>query len=108
LEEKYIRNINRAEELIKLAIVASPGESRAHVALTRLEGRRGQSSQASVRRLANACMSMEHKHAAEPTDGRLYNAWAHLEVTSRRLLVARKILHKGMEKFPNDQSVSNT
>jgi tetratricopeptide (TPR) repeat protein len=108
LEEKYICNINRAEELIKLAIMASPGESRAHVALTRLEGRRGQSSKASVRRLANACMSMEHEHAAEPTDGRLYNAWAHLEVTSRRLTVARKILSKGMEKFPNDQSVSNT
>lgn len=108
LEEKYIHNINRAEELIKLAIMASPGESRAHVALTRLEGRRGQSSQASVRRLEKACMSMEHEHAAEATDGRLYNAWAHLEVTSRRLKVAQKILLKGMEKFPNDQSVSNT
>lgn len=106
LEEKYIRNVDRAEELIRLALMESPGESRAHVALARLQGRRGQSSKASARRLANACM-MEHENATEPTDGRLYNAWAHLEVTSRRLPAARKILQKGMEKFPNDQSVSH-
>ena len=105
LEEKYARNVDRAEELIRLALLQSPGESRAHVALARLEGRRNSGEDASRRRLANTCISMEHENAAEPTDGRLYNAWAHLEVKSRRLPAARKILLKGMEKFPNDQSV---
>jgi tetratricopeptide (TPR) repeat protein len=106
LEEKYVRDVDRAEELIRLALLQSPGESRAHVALARLEGRRNSGEDASRRRLANACMSMEHENAVEPTDGRLYNAWAHLEVKSRRLRAARKILLKGMKKFPNDQSVS--
>jgi tetratricopeptide (TPR) repeat protein len=109
LEEKYAHNVDRAEELIRLSLQESPGESRAHVALARLEGRRNNggsaSKEASVRRLANACISMEHENADKATDGRLYNAWAHLEVTSRRLPAARKILRKGMDKFPNDQSV---
>lgn len=109
LEEKYAHDADRAEELIRLSLHESPGESRAHVALARLEGRRnngGGSKEASVRRLANACISMEHENATEVTDGRLYNAWAHLEVTSRRFRAARKILLKGIEKFPDDQSVS--
>lgn len=108
LEEKYAANVNRAEELIRLALLQSPASSRAHVALARLEGRRQKSSgdDASRRRLADACISMEDENAVEPTDGRLYNAWAHLEVKSRRLTAARKILAKGMEKFPSDQSVS--
>lgn len=107
LEEKYIRKVARAEELLKLALLESPGDSRAHVALARLEGRKKSSStEASVRRLANACISLENvATTAESTDGRLYNAWAHLEVTSRRYQAARKILRKGMEKFPHDQSV---
>ena len=94
LEEKYARDVDRAEELIRLALLQSPGESRAHVALARLEGRRSNdagSKEAAVRRLANACMSMEHEKAAKVTDGRLYNAWAHLEVKSRRLPAARKV-----------------
>lgn len=112
LEEKYAKNVDRAEELIRLALLQSPGESRAHVALARLEGRRNDdhkgAREATVRRLANACISMEHENNdAKVTDGRLYNAWAHLEVTSRRLPAARKILLKGMEKFPKDQSVSS-
>jgi len=108
LEEKYANDVDRAEELIRLALLQSPRESRAHVALARLEGRRNNAGakEATVRRLANACISMEHENAATVTDGRLYNAWAHLEVKSRRLPAARKILQKGMEKFPEDQSVS--
>lgn len=111
LEEKYAHNVDKAEELIRLALLQSPSESRAHVALARLEGRRNNntsSKEATVRRLANACISMEHENSAKVTDGRLYNAWAHLEVTSGRLPAARKILRKGMEKFPNDQSVRIT
>lgn len=108
LEEKYAHDVDRAEELIRLALLNSPGESRAHVALARLEGRRNNADakDATVRRLANACISMEHENSAKARDGRLYNAWARLEVSSRRLPAARKILQKGVEKFPEDQSVS--
>ncbi len=111
LEEKYAHNVDRAEELIRLALQESPGESRAHVALARLEGRRNNggsaSKEASVRRLANACISMEHENAAEVTDGRLYNAWAHLEVTSRRYNESTKDFAKGNGKV-SQRSIGKT
>lgn len=40
LEEKHFRNITGAEELLNLALQVSPGNSRAQVALARLEGRK--------------------------------------------------------------------
>lgn len=115
LEERYFSNFDRAEELINLALIHSPSSSLAHVALARLEGRRSQRArggddgnhgkEATVRRLANACVNIAKGSPASPSDGRLFNAWAHFEVKSRRLTAARKILRKGMENYPRDPSV---
>jgi tetratricopeptide (TPR) repeat protein len=116
LEERYFANYGRAEELIQLALIHSPGSSMAQVALARLEGRNQKRNSkngwsekdATVRRLANACISIEKgtNTAANPVDGRLFNAWANIEVKSRRFEAARKILKKGTEMYPNDHSVS--
>jgi tetratricopeptide (TPR) repeat protein len=111
LEEKYFRNFERAEELIELALVQSPGSGRAQVALARLEGRRSRrqnkSGKAATRkRLSEAVESIENGNAEPPSDGRLFNALAHVEVKSRKFDEARKILEKGIERFPDDVSVS--
>ena len=37
--------------------------------------------------------------------GRVYNAWAHLEVQDRKFDQARRILAKGMERYPEDPMV---
>lgn len=111
LEEKYFRNFERAEELIELALVQSPGSGRAQVALARLEGRRSRrqnkSGKAATRkRLTEAVENIESGHSELPSDGRLFNALAHVEVKSRKFDEARKILEKGIERFPDDVSVS--
>jgi tetratricopeptide (TPR) repeat protein len=111
LEEKYFHDMTRAEELIELALIQSPSSSRAHVALARLEGRlnrqRSQSGKDATRkRLADTCINIDNNEMPKPTDGRLFNAWAAIEVKSRRFDLARKILSKGRERFPNDKDVS--
>lgn len=121
LEERYFGQYDRAQQLIELALAHSPSSGLAQVALARLEGRIQQRTRgggvrsyderlpqdATVKRLANACFNIEkgttlvtNKH-----DGRLYNTWANMEVRSRRLSAARKILEKGCELYPLDQSV---
>jgi tetratricopeptide (TPR) repeat protein len=121
LEERYFGQYDRAQQLIELALAHSPSSGLAQVALARLEGRIQQRNRrgevrnyderlpqdATMKRLANACFNIEkgttlvtNKH-----DGRLYNTWANMEVRSRRLSVARKILEKGREVYPLDQSV---
>lgn len=117
LEERYFNNYDRALELIHLALAQSPGSSLANVALARLEGRiqrrstnKGWSgNDATARRLANACIDIQkgYRSPSDPNDGRLFNAWANIEVKSRRLSAARKILMKGMEIYPKDASVSS-
>lgn len=110
LEEKYFRDCDRAEEWIKLALAQDPSSSgRAQVAWARLEGRRNRrankSGKAATRkRLSEAVQSFENGES-ESTDGRLFNALAHVEVKSRNYLEARKILEKGIESFPDDVSV---
>ena len=39
-------------------------------------------------------------------DGRLFNAWADMEVKEKHYGKARKILIEGRKLFPNDQTVS--
>jgi tetratricopeptide (TPR) repeat protein len=109
LEERYFKNFDKAEELIKSSLICSPTSSLAQVALARLEGRRRQRHEgaeigkATVRRLASACMVDNDK--AMHSDGRVYNAWANIEVKSRRFAAARKILRQGLEKFPSDHAL---
>lgn len=106
LEEKYLNSWERAEELIQLALLQSPGNSRALVALSRLEERRdGGNTVGAKRRLASACLQQQERRQDGASDGRLFNAWAHLEVKARKLPAARKILLQGMKQFPRDQSL---
>jgi tetratricopeptide (TPR) repeat protein len=113
LEERYFSNFERAEELLKHSLAMSPTSGLTQVALARLEGRRRQqqqpgadSNKATVRRLANACIRIENGSSEDqPTDGRVYNAWANLEVKSRRFSAAQKILRKGIDRYPKDHSL---
>jgi tetratricopeptide (TPR) repeat protein len=112
LEERHFSNYGRAEELLKIALVLNPKSSLAQVALARLEGRSRQRLQgeevrtATRRRLANACITLEQGNAtSQPEDGRVYNAWANLEVKARRFDAARKILRRGLERYPKDYSL---
>lgn len=137
LEEKYFKQFDCAEEQLKLALQVSPNNSRAMVALARLEGRRVDSqrskyenpnksrnvdSKRDVKRqrddavkkeLKDACNRLAEGHTKEKAseksdvkDGRLFNAWAKLEVKDKNYGAARKILRQGMELFPHDHSVS--
>ena len=102
---------------------------------TTLEHRQSKDTRhnASVRRLASACMKLEqqqqqqqqqptdvgggntvtsksslrpkHHGSDVPTDGRIYNAWANIEVKAKRLSEARKILYRGLIQFPQDHTL---
>jgi tetratricopeptide (TPR) repeat protein len=110
LEEKYFRNFEMAEEWIQLALTQDPSSSgRAQVALARLYGRRNRRENksgkiATRKRLSEAVQSVENGET-ESTDGRVFNALAHVEVKSRNFEEARKILESGIERFPDDVSV---
>jgi tetratricopeptide (TPR) repeat protein len=65
-------------------------------------------------RLKAACSKIMASHDTEKkreqsdvADGRLFNAWAKLEVKDMKYDSARKILIQGMEMFPHDHSVSH-
>jgi tetratricopeptide (TPR) repeat protein len=112
LEERYFTNFDRAEELLQQSLAVSPTSGLAQVALARLEGRRRQrhqgedSKKATVQKLADACIANENGSIEhQPADGRVYNAWANLEVKSRRFSEARKILQKGIARYPEDHSL---
>ena len=117
LEERYFRNFDRAADLIQLSLALSPTSSVAQVALARLEGRRRQNQQnsrqeaqkATMRRLASACIEMEQKKNTteyQPAqDGRVFNAWANMEVKANRLKAAKNILQRGLRQHPNDFSL---
>ncbi len=133
LEEKHFLNVNRAEELLNLALRVSPGNSRALVALARLAGRKvdleissnGSTSTkddvvrrrqfAMKRQLQQICEKMINGERplrkskgkdSEVLDGRLFNAWADMEVKDRKYDSARRIIVEGMKLFPKDHSVS--
>lgn len=139
LEEKHFNDFKCAEEQLNLALRVSPGNSRAMVALAKLEGRKvdsqllksgmhGKNDNASnsgskrdVKRqvdytvkkeLEDACIRLIEGHKKETKtqqsdvkDGRLFNAWAKLEVKHKNFGAARKILKRGMDLFPHDHSV---
>lgn len=127
LEERHFRNLDNAADLIQQALALSPSNGRAHVALVRLEGRRSNnasqnsknsgikgkrgkknanknnptsSSDAGMKkRLAELCTQEELE------DGRLFNAWASMEVKAGRFSKAMEILKTGMKRFPLDQTL---
>lgn len=127
LEERYFSNFDLAEELIQRSLQSSTRtNSLAQVALARLEGRRRQQQQrgrggavdkeairqATVRKLAEACDLESKKRAVskditcdDDADGRVFNAWASMEVKAKRLTSAKKILRRGLERFPRDFSL---
>ena len=112
LEERYFFNFARAQELIQLALVLNPKSSLAQVALARCEGRSRQRLQgeevhaATKRRLANVCIGLEQGNVtSQPEDGRVYNAWANMEVKARRYDSARKILRRAVQRYPKDHSL---
>lgn len=120
LEERYCQNYGRAHQLLQMALEFCPSSSLAHVALARLEGRGAtnkDSKRATVRRLASACMmdaieatrkpnDERNQTKRRPQDGRVFNAWAHLEVQDRKYEKARKILAHGIARYPKDPMVS--
>ena len=129
MEERYCENYARAHELLQSALSHFPSSSLVHVALARLEGRRRQlqmgnskidGKKETARRLANACIHMERQQKGVKVSpgktenrskmpyndgGRVYNAWAHLEVQDQKFDKARKILAQGMERYPDDPMV---
>jgi tetratricopeptide (TPR) repeat protein len=116
LEERYFKNFDRAQELLHSALTLSPGSSLANVALARLEGRIQRrnnkndhsGNKATAKRLANVCNEIQKgkQRPSDPTDGRVFNALANLEVKSRRYSTAREILKRGMDMYPQDHAVS--
>jgi tetratricopeptide (TPR) repeat protein len=116
LEERYFKNFDRAQELLHSALALSPGSSLANVALARLEGRIQRrnnkndhsGNKATAKRLANVCNEIQKgkQRPSDPTDGRVFNALANLEVKSRRYSTAREILKRGMDMYPQDHAVS--
>ena len=110
LEEKYFRNFDKAAEWIHLALAQDSSNSgRAQVALARLEGRRNRrenkSGKVATRKRLSAAVQSVEQGTSESTDGRLFNALAHVEVKSRKFDEARKILQSGIQRFPDDVSV---
>jgi tetratricopeptide (TPR) repeat protein len=114
LEERCFGNFDRAHELIQQSLATSPSSSVARIALARLEGRRRMKSRggeeagnvAIAERLAKTCIGVENGTLpVQLADGRLFNAWASIEVKARRYKVARKILRKGMVQYPRDYSL---
>uniref|UniRef100_A0A6S8QV48 Uncharacterized protein n=1 Tax=Chaetoceros debilis TaxID=122233 RepID=A0A6S8QV48_9STRA len=134
LEENHFKKIDRAEELLQLALRVSPGNSRAMVALARLEGRRvdkvvgakphkNNSNRKYIgkdikrkrddvvkKQLQQACKALtkaggKASEKSEVKDGRLFNAWAKLEVKEGHYSKARDILQQGIVLFPEDHSL---
>lgn len=115
LEEQYFQDYSKAQELIHLALELSPESSLANVALARLEGRMQRRNnrddfsgyKATAKRLAKACASIEKgkRLPSDPTDGRVFNALASLEVKSKRFKMAREILKRGIEMYSQDHAL---
>jgi tetratricopeptide (TPR) repeat protein len=115
LEERYFQDFERAKTLLQLALELSPGSSLANVALARLEGRIDQrkpdgsqkGDRVTAKRLADACKEVEKKDKlpSDPTDGRIYNALAQIEVKAKRFRNAQQVLERGIQMYPKDHAV---
>lgn len=61
---------------------------------------------AAVRRLESTCQQIESDSPEKrPVDGRIYNAWANMEVKAKRFKEARDILYRGLSRYPLDHSL---
>ena len=109
LEERHFGDMDRAADLLNMALKRSPGNSRAQVALARLSGRRanqtGKNVAAVRKSLEEACTKHAIGEKSSVRDGRLFNAWAKLEVKAGNLSKARDILRQGIRDFPRDKSL---
>lgn len=114
LEERYFQDLERAKTLLNIALELNPGSSLANVALARFEGRNYQrnpdgsrSHNATAQRLADACKQIERQSQlpSDPSDGRVFNALAQIEVKAKRFRNAREVLKRGMQMYPLDHAV---
>lgn len=117
LEETVFRDLEKASELLKIALLdKNVKDSRAYMALARLGTSGGKVDDAVVKkRLREICSKQiktfkvdgEKGVALFPVkDGRLFNAWAKLESKSGSLVEAKDILEKGIMLYPKDHTVS--
>lgn len=116
LEETVFRDLEKASELLKLALSdRTVQDSRAYMALARLGTSGGKVDDTVVKkRLKEVCLKQLKAHQADGgkgvalfpvKDGRLFNAWAKLESKSDSLAAARDILKKGMLLYPKDHTL---
>lgn len=117
LEETVFRDLEKASELLKIALLdKNVKDSRAYMALARLGTSGGKVDDAVVKkRLREICSKQiktfkvdgEKGVALFPVkDGRLFNAWAKLESKSGSLVEAKDILENGIMLYPKDHTVS--
>jgi tetratricopeptide (TPR) repeat protein len=117
LEETVFRDLEKASELLKIALLdKNVKDSRAYMALARLGTSGGKVDDAVVKkRLREICSKQiktfkvdgEKVVALFPVkDGRLFNAWAKLESKSGSLVEAKDILENGIMLYPKDHTVS--
>lgn len=126
LEERYFANFEVAMELLQRCPEADTNTV-AQVALARLEGRRKRYQDtlntsstmdlpselirtASIERLSAACTNLEQqeekgKRPEGEADGRVFNAWARMEVEAKRYESAKQILQRGIDLFPKDYAL---
>lgn len=111
LEERYFNDTERAKTLLSLALKLSPGNNLANVAMARLEGRisqkTGNYNSTTAKRLADVCREIEERkqRPSDPSDGRVFNALAQIEVRARNFCKAREVLRRGIQMYPLDYNV---
>jgi len=113
LEEQYFRDYDRAEELIRMSLQKTPQSGRANVALARLEGRQNRRNDlsgkdATRKRLSKICTEIEKGYVKGPENGRMFNAWANVEIKARKFDEAYRILQSGINLYPIDTSLLNS
>jgi tetratricopeptide (TPR) repeat protein len=114
LEERCFKDVERAMTLLNMALKLSPDNSLANVAMARLEGRinqkTGNHNSATAKRLADACREIEDRkqRPSDPTDGRVFNALAQIEVRAKQFCNAREVLKRGIHMYPLDHNVRVT
>lgn len=113
LEERCFNDFELAKVFLFEALKLNPDNSLANVAMARLEGRINQTSgsdtRATAKRLADACRQIEKrkKKPSDPSDGRIFNALAKIEVRARKFRKARETLKRGVRLYPLDHNVSD-
>lgn len=97
--EERVGDLPKARELLSKAITAQPTHPDAHVALAKLEGRRGSTTRAVE--LVRAAASLNTKPPPS-----VFNAWAHIESSMcNHLDEARVVLQRGLALHPKDPTL---